>query len=60
MRTLIRDFDATYTGSVSKTDADHAAGAYVPTQGHRVRVPHRLTEEQRWRFLQEDLDDAIA
>jgi hypothetical protein len=57
---LLRDFDATYTGPVSKTDADHPAGPYVPTKQQCVRVPYGLTLEERRRFLQEDLDDAIA
>lgn len=57
---LLRDFDATYTGSVSKTKADDPAGPYVPTKQQRVRVPHGLTKEKRRSFLQKDLDDAIG
>jgi hypothetical protein len=57
---LLRDFDATYTGPVSKTDADDPAGPYVPTKQQHVRVPRGLTMEERQRFLQKDLEDAIG
>jgi hypothetical protein len=52
---LLRDFDATYTGPVSKTDEDDQLGRYMPTKQQLVRVPRRLTREERKRFLQEDL-----
>ena len=55
---LLRDFDATYTGPMRCAQQD-TSGPYVPTAMQRVRVPHGLTKEERQRFLQKDLDDAI-
>jgi hypothetical protein len=40
---------------VSKTDEDDQLGRYMPTKQQLVRVPRRLTREERKRFLQEDL-----
>ena len=54
---LLRDFDAAYTGPVSKTDADDPPGPYVPSKHQLVRVPRGLTMEERQRFLQKDLDE---
>jgi hypothetical protein len=45
---------------VSKTDADDPAGPYVPTKQQHVHVPRGLTMEERQRFLQKDLEDAIG
>ena len=57
---LLRDFDATYTGPVSNTDEDDQPGRYMPTKQQLVRVPSGLTMEERQRFLQRDVDDAIV
>ena len=42
---------------MSNTDEDDQPGGYMPTKELLVRVPRRLTIEERQRFLRKDLDD---
>ena len=52
---LIRDFCATYSANGSDEPKTSP-----PLINQRVRVPHGLSKGQRERFVQKDLDDAIA
>ena len=61
---LIRDFGASYTGkgcnvpAISKPEAS-PPGPYVPTKAQRVQISAGLSQEQRVRFFQKDLGQAL-